>query len=83
MTYTATVPSQYLTYGTSYRFRLTGWNVCGQGKFPYYYNFVTLSTTPKASPTLSVPVMTGALLTLSWTTFTDGNSTGGSAITGY
>lgn len=57
--------------------------MCGQGKFPYYYNFNTLSTTPKASPTLSVPVMTGALITLSWTTFTDGNSTGGSPITGY
>jgi hypothetical protein len=71
------VPSTYVTYGSSYKFKLTGWNVCGAGKFPYIYSFNTLATTPKAAPTLSVPVMTGALVTVSWTSLVGNNNTGG------
>ena len=77
ITWSTAVPSQYFTYGSSYKFKLTGWNVCGQGKFPYYYSFSTLTTTPKVAPTVTVPVMTGKLITISWTALSGKNATGG------
>jgi hypothetical protein len=44
--YTATVPSTYYTYGTTYKYKLYAWNPCGSGKYPYIYTFTTLTTTP-------------------------------------